>query len=454
MSPNNGHGQLVQDDELHSVEAEEAVLGGILINNAALVDVQGVLRPNDFFIVRHQWIYEAMQRIQKRGEQIDYLTVTEELRAQAQLEELGGSAYLTLLINRTPPTLYIEAYGQLVSRLATRRRIVGAASTLVKVARDGTLDIREVVERAESALLTATQDKRGVTVESVSSILERVMGNIERAADGQRVGVPTGYKDIDLLLNGYQPGTLNIAAGRPGMGKTSWLLSIGMYIAKALNLPVLLISLEMTKEQMVTRLVSIESGIPVQRLKSGNMMPAEDARYQEACIRIDGLPFFIEDTPGATPSDVMALARRIQNEHGLALLLVDYLQLMEVPNQERDNREQQVSKMSRGLLATAKTLNIPVLAAAQLSRDCEKRQDKRPVLSDLRDSGSIEQDAYTVSFLYRDEIYNPNTEQPNQCEIIVAKHRDGATGTVNMYFRKELMTFAGLKANPIDLRKY
>jgi replicative DNA helicase len=435
----------------HSVEAEEAVLGSVLINPDALYDVASFLRPDDFFIVKHAWVWEAMIRLHNREEEIDYITVVEELKARGQLEEIGGASYITYLLNNTPGSYYAETYGRIVQRSAIRRRILSAASEIAQLAHEESQDIESVIERAETAIFEATKDKRSESVKRVGLILEAVKAEVDRAMTGENLGVPSGFHGLDGMLHGFRKGRVYTVAGRPGMGKTSWLLTVALHIVKILKLPVLFISLEMTEEEVVQRIAAIESGISITKMDDGTMTPNEYATFTEGCNRVETYPLYIDCSPTLTPADIMVKARRLMMEDGLALVMIDYLGLMEVENAERDNREQQVSKMSRGTKRMARALGIPVLQAAQLNRELEKRQDKRPQLSDLRDSGSIEQDSDVVLFIYRDEYYNENTERPNQADVIIAKQRQGPTGVDTLYFRKELTQFANLRTTNVDL---
>lgn len=439
----------------HSVEAEEAVLGSILINPEALFDVASFLQPDDFFIVRNSWVYEAMLHLQQRNEQIDYLTVVEELRNQTQLEEIGGASYITYLINHTPSSIYAEAYGRIVERAAIRRRMLNAASEIAQLAHEEGADINEVVDRAEAALFAVTERRLRKELVPINVAISEYFDRIERLYEQQdtALGVPTGFDDLDNLLGGLQKSDLVIVAGRPGMGKTSWLLSAALNAARRKS-RVAIFSMEMSNEQIVQRLISSETGISTHNLRIGQLDDREWALFVEATGNLSNLRIYLDDTPALSPLQMRTKCRRLYSEFGLDLVLVDYLQLMIGGVARNDNRVQEISFISRNLKQVARELNVPVLAAAQLSRAVEQRQDKRPQLSDLRESGSIEQDADVVLFIYRDEVYNENTERPNQADIIVAKHRNGPTGNVALYFRKELTQFANLRKTDVDLVGY
>ncbi len=437
----------------HSVEAEEAVLGSILINPEALYEVAAFLQPDDFFIVKNSWVWEAILRIQERNDEIDYLTVIEELRQQGRLTELGGPAYITYLINHTPTSIYAEAYGRIVERASLRRKMLAAASEIAQLAHEEDADINEVIDRAEQSLFEVTERRLNKELVPIRLAISDYFDRIEYLYQQPDVprGVPTGFTDLDRLLGGLQKSDLCIVAGRPGMGKTSWLLSVALNAARAIKGRIAIFSMEMSNEQIVQRLVSSETGIGTHVLRQGQLDDRGWNLFVEATGNLSGLRIYLDDTPALSPIQMRTKCRRLYNEYGLDLIMVDYLQLMSSGTGRQENRVQEISFISRHLKQIARELNVPVLAAAQLSRAVEQRQDKRPQLSDLRESGSIEQDADVVMFIYRDEVYNENTEKLNQADIIVAKHRNGPTGTVALYFRKELTQFANMRKDSIDL---
>lgn len=437
----------------HSVEAEEAVLGSILINPEALHDVAAFLQPDDFFIVKNSWVWEAILRIQERNEEIDYLTVVEELRQQARLTEIGGPAYITYLINHTPSSIYAEAYGRIVERASLRRKMLSAASEIARLAHEEDADINEVIDRAEQSLFEVTERRLNKELVPIRLAISDYFDRIEYLYQQPDVprGVPTGFTDLDRLLGGLQKSDLCIVAGRPGMGKTSWLLSVALNAARAIKGRIAIFSMEMSNEQIVQRLVSSETGISTHVLRQGQLQERDWTLFVQATGSLSGLRIYLDDTPALSPVQMRTKCRRLYNEYGLDLIMVDYLQLMSSGTGRQENRVQEISFISRHLKQIARELNVPVLAAAQLSRAVEQRQDKRPQLSDLRESGSIEQDADVVMFIYRDEVYNEETERKNQADVIVAKHRNGPTGTVTLYFRKELTQFANMRKDAIDL---
>lgn len=442
----------------HSIEAEEAVLGSVLINADSLSGLIEFLKPSDFFELKHQWVWEAMLTLNERSEVVDYLTLAAELRSRGKLDEIGGVSYLTYLGNSTPTHIYAEAYARLVERAAVRRRLIGAASQIAQLAREDTAELTEVITKAEMALFGVTDDRLRQEITPMPQAVSEYYERIERLYNNphEQLGVPCGFRDIDEMLGGLQKSDLLIVAARPGVGKTSFLLSVALNVARTALAPVAIFTLEMGREQLIQRFYANATGINSQRLRLGRLEPHQWDQFVEATGRLHGLKMFIDDTPGISVQQMRARCRRLHREHGLGLVIVDYLQLMSaggISNREQ-NRVQEVSAISRGLKEMARELNVPVMTAAQLSRSVEQRSDKRPQLSDLRESGSIEQDADIVMFLYRDELYNENTDRPNQADVIIAKHRNGPTGIVTLFFRKELTQFVDIQKSSIDLDGY
>lgn len=435
-----------------SAEAEEAVLGAILLNPEVWVDIASFLQQDDFFLLRHRWIWEAMQRITERNESLDYLTVSEELAQLGHLEDIDGSASLVRLINNTPVSVHAEVYGRIVERAALRRRLLAAAETIQGAARDEKQNTDDVIKQTEESIFSAIESREKRELVPISSIIEDYYRRIEyliRHSDAP-LGLPTGFRAIEQLLGGMQKSDLLIFAGRPGMGKTSFLLSVLLFVARQGG-RVAFFTMEMDREQIVQRLASMETGITMQKLRLGELSANEQGRLVEALDRLGELQIFVDDTPALNPLELRAKCRRMNFRTGVDLIIVDYMQLMNAGGAYENNRVQEISFISRSMKELARDLNIPLLSAAQLSRAVEQRQDKRPQLRDLRESGSIEQDADIVMFLYRDEVYNEATEIPGQADIIVAKHRNGPTGTVSLFFDKAVTRFRDVNARPIDL---
>jgi replicative DNA helicase len=377
-----------------------------------------------------------------RAEAVDFVTLCDELERREQLAELGGAAYITWLIDATPTALNVEYYGHIVERTSTLRRLIGAAGEIAALAYEDTDDVDEVVDRAEQILFGVSQQRITRDIMPIRDVVSEYYDRVNYLYEhkGETIGVPTGFRQVDKLLGGLQNSDLIIVAARPGMGKTSLLLSFALNAARKYNQRVAIFSLEMSAEQLVQRLISAETGIDSQRLRIGNLREEEWPNFIQATGALSDTMIFIDDTPSISSMQVRTKARRLYAEYGLDMIVIDYLQLMQ-GDRRTENRVQEISFLSRTLKGLARELNIPVVVASQLSRAVEQRNDKRPMLSDLRESGSIEQDADIVVFIYRDEYYSPETDQANIAEIIVSKHRNGPTGMVPLFFRKEQAQF-------------
>jgi replicative DNA helicase len=425
-----------------NVEAEEAVLGSLLIDAEAIFRVSPFLKPDDFYIVKNGWVYDVILHLHERRHPADFVTVCDELENREQLEEVGGPAYISSLINSVPTAIHVEAYGHIVERTALRRKLIGAASQIASFAYEEDQSVDEVIDRSEAVLFSISQRRASRDLVPIKQVLADYYDRIAYLYEhrGEPLGIPTGFVDLDKLLGGLQRSDLVIIAARPGVGKTSMLLGIALSAARRYKQKAAVFSLEMSNEQLVQRLMSSETGIDSQRLRLGELQENEWPQFVEAAGRLSDAMLFIDDTPGISALQLRTKARRLHAEFGLDLIMVDYLQLMS-GDFRSENRVQEISYISRALKGLARELNVPVMAASQLSRAVEQRHDKRPILSDLRESGSIEQDADVVMFIYRDEMYNPDTEMKNIADIIVAKHRHGPTGTVQLFFRKHLAQF-------------
>jgi replicative DNA helicase len=436
----------------HSREAEEAVIGSILINPETYYDVAQFLLADDFYIHRHRWIWEAFTHLHERRSPIDFLTVSEELDQMGQLGEIGGPAYLTTLINNVPTSLHAEAYGRIVENSAIRRRMLTAANQIAKLAYQEETSIDSVMDEAEKAVFGVSERRMTRDLQSIQQVLSDYYDRIDQlAARGEEaMGVPTGFIDLDRLLGGLQPSDLLIIAGRPGMGKTAFMLSAAKNAAQTHKKHVAIFSLEMSNEQLVQRLIAQETGIDSQRLRTGKLNENEWPVFTHAIEVLSDTRVFLDDTPALTPLQLRTKCRRLHLEYQLDLILVDYLQLM-TSGARNENRVQEVSYISRNLKVLARELNVPVLAAAQLSRAVEQRADKEPQLSDLRESGSLEQDADIVMFIHRPEMYEKDNLKQNIAQIKVAKHRNGPVGTVELIFRGNLAKFENAATRHIDL---
>ena len=438
-----------------NLEAEQAVLGSLLIDPDAIIKIASSLRDSDFYRERHQWIYSALLTLHERREPADFVTLVDELERNEQLEAVGGPAYITELINSTPTAIYVDHYARIVERTATLRRLIGAAGQIAELAYDESHEVDEVVDRAERLVFGISESRIHRDLMPISTIMPEVVDQIDFLARNQNrlMGVPTGFALLDKMLGGFQKSDLIIVAGRPGMGKSSLGLSIAQNAARRYDARVAVFSLEMSSEQVVQRLLAVETAIDSHRLRMGQIDEEEWPILVEAANTLAGTNIFIDDTPGASVMEIRTKARRLYAERGLDLILVDYMQLMSGSGggSRGENRQQEISFISRSLKGLARELNVPVIALSQLSRAVESRANNKPVLSDLRESGSIEQDADVVIFVYREDYYNEDTDRQNIADLMVAKHRHGTTGTVSLFFRKELTQFRDLELRTEEL---
>ena len=428
-------------------DAEASVLGAILIDNDALVKIADKLAPEDFYDPKHQQIYSAIRELYEDRKAIDVLTLTNQLKAEKRLTDIGGPAYLTELTNFVPTATHVESYAELVVEKSVRRQLLALNKELTSLAQDETKKLKDLVELAESEFMQVGQKQVKQTVVSLEAILEESFERLDALhRDKKKIrGLPTGYKDLDNMLAGLQRSDLIVLAARPAMGKTSLSLNLAHNVALLSKEPVLIFSLEMSKDQLVDRLLSMESGVDAWALRTGNLTDSDFEKIGQAMGTLSEAPIYIDDTPGISVSDLRTKARREAHAHPLGLIIVDYLQLMSAGGRYNEgNRVQEISEISRGLKLIARELNVPLLALSQLSRSVESRPDKIPQLSDLRESGSIEQDSDVVAFIYREEYYNPETDRKNITDILIKKHRNGPTGAVELYFDNEKQKFRSL----------
>lgn len=424
-----------------NIEAEQSVLGSLLIDPDAMTRIGALLKPADFYRESHGVIFGSILELHERNQPADFITVTDDLVKIGRLEEVGGASYLTYLINSVPTAIHVEHYARIVERTSVLRRLIEAAAQISGLAYEAADDVDDVVDRAEQILFGISERRLSRDLVPIRQLLSSYYERIEYLSShrGELLGVPSCIPDLDKLLGGFQRSDLVILAGRPSAGKTSLALSVALNTARKYQQHIAIFSLEMSSEQLVQRLVSAETGIDQQRLRLGQIREDEWPRFVQGTAVLSDTRVFIDDTPALPLMEMRTKVRRLASEHGVDFVIVDYLQLMRAGH--RDNRVQEVSEISRGLKSLARELNVPVLALSQLSRAVEARNDKRPMLSDLRESGSIEQDADVVMFVYREEMYNKTPETENVAELIVAKHRNGPTGAVHLFFRKELAQF-------------
>ena len=435
-----------------NVEAEEAVLGALLIDADAIIRVSTIVKPEDFYREKSGWIYAAALALHDRHEPIDFVTICDELERKGRLDPVGGPAYLTGLINAVPTSVHAEHYAAIVQRAAIRRRLIEAAGQIAALAYKEEDDLDEVVDRAEQAVFSVSSARLSRSVVPLRSAVSDYYDRVEYLNQhrGQMIGLPTGFARIDAILGGLQRSDMIVLAARPSMGKTSLALTIAHTAARRFGQRVLVFSLEMSSEQVVERLMSAGAGIDSQHLRRGEIADDEWGRFVATTGSLSELAVYIDDTPGISILEMRTKARRLHAEVGLDLIVVDYLQLMRADGRH-ENRQQEVSAISRGIKALARELNIPILAVSQLSRGVEARADRRPILSDLRESGSIEQDADVVLFIYRDELYNENTERRGIADVIIAKHRHGPTGSVSLLFCKSTASFVDAELRQVQL---
>ena len=427
----------------HNIEAEQSVLGSLLIDSDAIIRIAPFLRPEDFHREAHKIIYAAILELHERREPADFITLTDALERRGQLEQAGGAAYLTSLLNIVPTAIHVEHYAHIVDRTATLRRLIEGATRIAALAYESAdADADEALDRAEQIIFSIAERRLSRDLTPIQEVLREYYERIGYLYEhqGEMIGIPSGFAKLDRLLGGMQRADLLILAARPGIGKTSLALSMAANAARRFRQRVAIFSLEMSNEQIVQRLVSAETGIDSQRLRTGQLTAEEWPRLEHAIRTLSGMAIFLDDTPAITTMEMRTKARRLAAEYGVDLIIIDYLQLMQ-GDRRSENRVQEISSISRALKGLARELNVPVLACSQLSRAVESRQEKIPMLSDLRDSGSIEQDADVVMFIYRDEVYNSETDRPNIAELYIAKHRNGPTGVVPLYFRNELAQF-------------
>jgi replicative DNA helicase len=428
-----------------NVEAEQALLGSLLLDRDAIIRVATTITAADFYRPSHGQIYQAILDLYNKRVPADYMTVADELGRRGQLDDIGGLSALFSLVNAVPTAVHAEHYASAVADRSTRRRLITAGTEVVALGYDEARDLDEVIDKAEQAVFDVAQSNEVRDYEPISAILERYFERIDfvHQHKGDLLGVPTGFRDLDKLTGGLQKSDLIILAARPSVGKSSLALGFAYNAAVRFGQKVGVYSLEMSAEQLVQRLLAMETGVDSHRLRQGYIDDEEWDRVSRAFGKLAEARIFIDDTAGLSIADLRSRARRLAAEQGLELLLIDYLQLMQ--GRRTDNRVQEISEISRGLKALARELHVPVVALSQLSRAVESRQDHVPKLSDLRESGAIEQDADIVMFIYREDMYEPETEKKGIAEIHVAKHRNGPVGVVPLRFFSNTAKFADLE---------
>lgn len=427
-----------------NIEAEQSVLGAILIEQSAIAKISDILQPEDFYREAHKLVYRSAITLFERGEAIDFITVIDMLRREEGLERAGGISYITSLANGVPTAANIVFHAKIVQEKSLLRRLIHAATDIAAMGYAESEEVERVLDHAEQKILEVATRKIGQDFAPIKEIIFSTLDKIDEMhkAKGGITGLSTGFTNLDKLTGGFQRSDLILIAARPSMGKTAFVLNVAQHMATRDKKSVVIFSLEMPREQLAMRMMCAEGLIDSQHFRTGAMSNEEWAKLVDAADRLSASPMFIDDTAGVNAVELRNKARRISKEHGLDCIIIDYLQLMDGGAHSRiDNRQQQISDISRSLKALARELQVPVIALSQLSRGPESRTSRKPMLSDLRESGSLEQDADMVAFLYREDYYNPETEKKNLTELIIAKNRNGPTETVELYFHKNFTRF-------------
>lgn len=437
----------------NSLDSEKSVLGAVLLDNEALNLVLEIIRPDDFYQRSHQIVFEAMIEIYERRDPIDIITLANQLRVGSQIDAIGGMEYISHLVDIVPTAANTQYYARIIKEMSLRRKMIHEVSKISQEAFEMSGELDQFIDSVEQRIFKVSESRVNPSFVKAGDIVQHSIKDVEQRYVNKDsiTGVPTGFYDLDELTSGLQPSDLVIVAGRPSMGKTSLALSIARNVALSANKAVAIFSLEMSKEQIVTRLLCSEARVSNSRVRSGKLGESDFPRLVDAASTISQADIYIDDTPAISVLEMRAKSRRLHRENPLSLIIVDYMQLMRGSNRKIDRREQEISEISASLKALAKELRLPILALSQLNRGVESRQDKRPMMSDLRESGAIEQDADIIGFVYRDEVYHPETTDKGIAEFIISKHRNGPIGTVRMSFQAELTLFENLaEANDYD----
>ncbi|MGV3464888.1 MAG: replicative DNA helicase [Heyndrickxia sp.] len=430
-----------------NIEAEQAVLGAVFLEPSSLITASEILIPEDFYRNAHQIIFNIFMKLNDEGKAVDLVTVAEELAATKQLEDIGGISYLSELAGSVPTAANIEYYARIVGEKSLLRRLIRTATTIATDGYTREDEVDELLSEAERSIMEVANRKNAGAFHNIKDVLVRTYDNIELLHNrkGDITGIPTGFTELDSMTAGFQRNDLIIVAARPSVGKTAFALNIAQNVGTKAGENVAIFSLEMGAEQLVMRMLCAEGNINAQNLRTGSLTDEDWRKLTMAMGSLSNSGIFIDDTPGIRINEIRSKCRRLKQEHGLGMILIDYLQLIQGSGRSNENRQQEVSEISRSLKALARELEVPVIALSQLSRGVEQRQDKRPMMSDIRESGSIEQDADIVAFLYRDDYYDKESENKNIIEIIIAKQRNGPVGTVSLAFVKEYNKFVNLE---------
>jgi replicative DNA helicase len=434
----------------HNVEAEESVLGSMLLSKDAIAEVLELLREEDFYRPAHRTVFRSVLDLYSHGGAVDAITVAEDLRRNGDLADIGGAPFLHTLVAGVPTAANAAYYARIVKEAGVLRRLIDVGTRIVQVGYETPQDVERAVDLAESWVYQVAQGRISEDYQSLREVLTGTLEAIERLHEDHReiTGIPTGFAELDRLTSGLQPSNLVIVAARPGVGKSSLGLDVARHASVRAGVPTVVFSLEMSRTELVQRLMCAECTVDMQRLRTGRMEEADWTRLTRSLGRLADAPLYIDDSPGTTMMEIRAKCRRLKQRHGLGLVVVDYLQLMQ-PSRRFENRQQEVSEISRSMKLLAKELNVPVIAISQLSRQTESRSDRRPMLSDLRESGALEQDSDVVLFIYRDELYDPESPRKGEADLILAKHRNGPTDTVTVTFQGQYSRFAPMAARSL-----
>ena len=434
----------------HSAEAEQSVIGSMLMDREAIMIAAEIITGEDFYQRQYGIVFEAMAELFNEEQPVDLVTLQNRLRAKDVPEEISGMEFVRELLNATYTSSNVKYYANIVAEKSTLRKLIRVNEEISNLCYGGTEPLEEVLEQTEKRIFDLVQRRNTGEFVPIKRVVLNAIQKIESASrtKGNVTGIATGFKDLDYQTSGFQPSDLILIAARPSMGKTAFVLNIAQYMAFRSQETVAVFSLEMSKEQLVNRLLSMESGVDAQKLRNGNLSDGEWERLVEGAEGVARSNLIIDDTPGITLAELRSKCRKYKLENGLGIIMIDYLQLMSGGGRSSDSRQQEISDISRGLKSLARELNVPVVALSQLSRAVEQRPDHRPMLSDLRESGAIEQDADMVMFLYRDAYYNKDSEMKNLAEVIVAKQRNGPIGTINLLWMPEYTTFKNFKPGP------
>lgn len=441
--------EIVNKVQPNDTIAEQAILGAMLVDKDAIISAVEILKPEDFYREDNKEIYTAMLELYGLGKHIDVITTTEQLKLRGSLEKIGDIAYLATLIDNVPNTSNIESYVNIVEEKAVIRKLIRVANDILKTGYSQTEDVDTIIEQTEKRVFDVLQNRNTRGYSSIKQVLVNVFDELENMYQNKKKisGIESGFIDLDSKTSGLNPSDLLIVAARPAMGKSAFVLNIATYVSMHMKVPTMVFSLEMSADQMAKRIIASEAEIDSMKLKNADLTSEDWLKLGQASGKVSEIPLYIDDTPGLSSAELRAKCRKAKLEKNIGLIIIDYLQLMESKTKS-SSRQQEISEISRSLKILAKELSVPVIALSQLSRASEARSDHRPMLSDLRESGAIEQDADIVMFLHREDYYNPDTDKKNIAEVILAKNRSGSTGTVELAWLGQYTKFANLYRGP------